>query len=61
LIGSPEQVAAKVYHLEANGVDTLLLVCGFGNLSQAQVCRSLELLAAAVIRPQQGVAISASR
>jgi alkanesulfonate monooxygenase SsuD/methylene tetrahydromethanopterin reductase-like flavin-dependent oxidoreductase (luciferase family) len=61
LIGSPEQVAAKVHHLEAIGVDTLLLVCSFGNLSHAQVCRSLELFAAAVIRPQQGVAISASR
>jgi len=30
--------------------DTLLLVCSFGSLSHAQVCRSLELFADAVIR-----------
>ena len=30
-----------------------LLVCSFGGLSHAQVCRSLELLAEAVIRPRQ--------
>jgi alkanesulfonate monooxygenase SsuD/methylene tetrahydromethanopterin reductase-like flavin-dependent oxidoreductase (luciferase family) len=49
IIGSPEQVAAKVKGLEDIGVDTLLLVCSFGNLSHAQVCRSLELFAQAVI------------
>ncbi len=49
IIGSPEQVATKVKELEAIGVDTLLLVCSFGNLSHAQVCRSLELFAQAVI------------
>src|SRR5438094_1972740 len=49
LIGSPEQIAAQVERLEAIGVDTLLLVCSFGNLSHAQVCRSLELFARAVI------------
>jgi alkanesulfonate monooxygenase SsuD/methylene tetrahydromethanopterin reductase-like flavin-dependent oxidoreductase (luciferase family) len=53
LIGSPEQVAEKVGHLEAIGVDTLLLVCSMGNLSHEQVCRSLELFAGAVIRPRQ--------
>jgi alkanesulfonate monooxygenase SsuD/methylene tetrahydromethanopterin reductase-like flavin-dependent oxidoreductase (luciferase family) len=52
LIGSPEQVAEKVDHLEAIGVDTLLLVCSFGNLSHEQVCGSLELFARAVIRPR---------
>jgi hypothetical protein len=51
----------KVHHPEAIGVDTLLLVCSFGNLSHAQVCRSLELFAAAVIRPQQAVATPVSR
>jgi alkanesulfonate monooxygenase SsuD/methylene tetrahydromethanopterin reductase-like flavin-dependent oxidoreductase (luciferase family) len=51
IIGSPEQVAAKVAALEAIGVDTLLLVCSFGNLAHAQVCRSLELFAQAVIQP----------
>ena len=56
LIGAPDQVAAKVEHLEAIGVDTLLLVCSFGNLSHAQVCRSLELFAEAVIRPRQTAA-----
>lgn len=61
LIGAPEQVAEKVAQLEAIGVDTLLLVCSFGNLSQAQVCRSLELFAQAVIRPRQTVAPAASR
>ncbi len=59
VIGSPEQVAEKVEHLEAIGVDTLLLVCSFGNLSHEQVCRSLELFAGAVIRPRQGLAASA--
>ena len=53
VIGAPDQVAAKVEHLEAIGVDTLLLVASFGNLSHAQVCRSLELFADAVIRPRQ--------
>jgi alkanesulfonate monooxygenase SsuD/methylene tetrahydromethanopterin reductase-like flavin-dependent oxidoreductase (luciferase family) len=52
LIGSPDQVATQVAELEAIGVDTLLLVCSFGNLSHAQVCRSLELFAGAVIRPR---------
>jgi len=56
LIGAPDQVAAKVAHLEAIGVDTLLLVCSFGNASHAQVCRTLELFAAAVIRPRQSAA-----
>ena len=51
LIGSPEQVAERVAHLEAIGVDTLLLVASFGNLSHEQVCRSLELFAKAVIHP----------
>ena len=53
LIGSPEQVQAQVERLEAIGVDTLLLVCSFGNLSHAQVCRSLELFARAVIQPRR--------
>ena len=53
LIGSPEQVATQVDRLEAIGVNTLLLVCSFGNLSHAQVCRSLELFARAVIHRQQ--------
>jgi alkanesulfonate monooxygenase SsuD/methylene tetrahydromethanopterin reductase-like flavin-dependent oxidoreductase (luciferase family) len=53
LIGAPDQVAAKVAHLEAAGVDSLLLVCSFGNASHAQVCRTLELFAAAVIQPRQ--------
>jgi alkanesulfonate monooxygenase SsuD/methylene tetrahydromethanopterin reductase-like flavin-dependent oxidoreductase (luciferase family) len=52
LIGSPEQVAQRVEQLEAIGVDTLLLVSSFGSLSHAQVCRSLELFADAVIRPR---------
>ncbi len=49
LIGAPEQVAEKVERLAAIGVDTLLLVCSFGALSHAQVCRSLELFATAMI------------
>jgi alkanesulfonate monooxygenase SsuD/methylene tetrahydromethanopterin reductase-like flavin-dependent oxidoreductase (luciferase family) len=53
LIGSPDQVGAKVEALEAIGVDTLLLVCSFGHLSHAQVCRSLERFAQAAIRPRQ--------
>ena len=56
LIGAPDQVAAKVEHLEAIGVDTLLLVASFGNLSHDQVCRSLELFAEAVIRPRRAAA-----
>jgi alkanesulfonate monooxygenase SsuD/methylene tetrahydromethanopterin reductase-like flavin-dependent oxidoreductase (luciferase family) len=52
IIGSPDHVAAKVKELEAIGVDTLLLVCSFGHLSHAQVCRSLELFAQAVIHPR---------
>jgi alkanesulfonate monooxygenase SsuD/methylene tetrahydromethanopterin reductase-like flavin-dependent oxidoreductase (luciferase family) len=60
LIGSPEHVAAMVDGLEGIGVDTLLLVCSFGNLSHAQVFRSLELFAQAVIRPRQPVATAAS-
>jgi alkanesulfonate monooxygenase SsuD/methylene tetrahydromethanopterin reductase-like flavin-dependent oxidoreductase (luciferase family) len=56
LIGAPDQVAAKVAHLEALGVDTLLLVCSLGNASHAQVCRTLELFAGAVIRPRQPAA-----
>jgi alkanesulfonate monooxygenase SsuD/methylene tetrahydromethanopterin reductase-like flavin-dependent oxidoreductase (luciferase family) len=56
VIGSPEQVTEKVDQLEAIGVDTLLLVCSFGNLSQEQVCRSLELFAQAVIQPRHQAA-----
>ena len=55
VIGAPEQVAEKVAHLEAIGVDTLLLVASFGHLSHAQVCRSLALFAEAVIAPRQAV------
>lgn len=55
VIGSPEQVAEQVAHLEAIGVDTLLLVCSFGTLSHEQVCRSLELFAQGVIQPRQTV------
>lgn len=55
IIGAPQQVAKKVAHLEAIGVDTLLLVASFGHLSHAQVCRSLELFADAVIAPRQTV------
>jgi alkanesulfonate monooxygenase SsuD/methylene tetrahydromethanopterin reductase-like flavin-dependent oxidoreductase (luciferase family) len=61
VIGAPDQVAAKVDHLETIGVDTLLLVCSFGNLAHEQVCRSLELFAEAVIRPRQTVVTPASR
>ena len=60
LIGAPEQVAKQVEGLEAIGVDTLLLVCSFGNLAHEQVCRSLELFADAVIRPRQAVRASHS-
>jgi len=56
VIGSPDQVAAKVAALEAIGVDTLLLVCSFGNLSHQQVSRSLERFAMAVIHPRQPAA-----
>jgi alkanesulfonate monooxygenase SsuD/methylene tetrahydromethanopterin reductase-like flavin-dependent oxidoreductase (luciferase family) len=56
LIGAPEQVAARVEGLATIGVDTLLLVCSFGNLSHEQVCRSLELFAGAVIRAPGGPA-----
>ena len=56
LIGAPEQVAAQVERLQAIGVDTLLLVCSFGNLAHEQVCRSLELFAQAVMRPRQTLA-----
>ena len=59
LIGSPDQIAAKVEHLESIGVDTLLLVCSFGSLSHEQVCRSLELFASAAIRPRQPAVTSA--
>jgi alkanesulfonate monooxygenase SsuD/methylene tetrahydromethanopterin reductase-like flavin-dependent oxidoreductase (luciferase family) len=61
LIGAPEQVAEQVAHLEAIGIDTLLLVCSFGNLTHTQVCRSLEYFSQAVIRPRQAVATAASR
>jgi len=61
LIGSPEQVAARVDALEAIGVDTLLLVSSFGNLSHVQVCRSLELFAQAAIRPREAGATAAWR
>jgi alkanesulfonate monooxygenase SsuD/methylene tetrahydromethanopterin reductase-like flavin-dependent oxidoreductase (luciferase family) len=60
LIGAPEQGAAQVAHLEEIGVDTLLLVCSFGNLTHAQVCRSLEYFAKAVIHPRQRVTVVAS-
>jgi alkanesulfonate monooxygenase SsuD/methylene tetrahydromethanopterin reductase-like flavin-dependent oxidoreductase (luciferase family) len=49
LIGAPDQVAKKVAHLKAIGVDTLLLVANFGHLAHEQVCRSLELFAGAVM------------
>jgi len=52
LIGAPDQVVEKVARLQAIGVDTLLLVCSFGGLSHAQVCRSLELFAESIIRPR---------
>jgi len=61
IIGSPEEVSAQVERLEAIGVDTLLLVCSFGNLSHAQVCRSLELFARSVIHPRRGSPPPASR
>ncbi|MGH8059911.1 MAG: hypothetical protein ACREOH_22185 [Candidatus Entotheonellia bacterium] len=61
VIGSPDQVAVKVEGLEAIGVDTLLLVCSFGNLAHEQVCRSLELFAQAVIRPRQAAVTATSR
>jgi alkanesulfonate monooxygenase SsuD/methylene tetrahydromethanopterin reductase-like flavin-dependent oxidoreductase (luciferase family) len=61
LIGAPEQVAAQVEQLETIGVDTLLLVCSFGNLAHTQVCRSLDLFAQAMIRPRQTVATAVSR
>jgi alkanesulfonate monooxygenase SsuD/methylene tetrahydromethanopterin reductase-like flavin-dependent oxidoreductase (luciferase family) len=60
LIGAPEQVAAYVAHLETIGVDTLLLVCSFGTLTHAQVCRSLEYFAQAVIHPRRIVTTAAS-
>jgi alkanesulfonate monooxygenase SsuD/methylene tetrahydromethanopterin reductase-like flavin-dependent oxidoreductase (luciferase family) len=53
LIGAPETIARRVAELEAIGVDTLLLVCSFGHLSHAQVCRSLERFGAAVIAPRR--------
>ena len=56
LIGSPEEVAAKVDELEAIGVDTLLLVASFGDLPHKKVCRSLTLFGQAAIRPRQAVA-----
>ena len=56
VIGSPEQVAEKVAHLEAIGVDTLLLVASFGDLNHAQVCRSLESFSEVIIKPRQKVA-----
>jgi len=55
LIGSPDKVAEQVDGLETIGVDTLLLVCSFGGLSHARVCRSLELFAGAAIRPRRTV------
>jgi alkanesulfonate monooxygenase SsuD/methylene tetrahydromethanopterin reductase-like flavin-dependent oxidoreductase (luciferase family) len=55
LIGAPDDVAQQVAGLEAIGVDTLLLVCSFGGLSHAQVCRSLELFAESAIRPRQTI------
>ena len=58
LIGSPREIAEQVAGLEAIGVDTLLLVCSFGGLSHAQVCRSLELFAEGAIRPRQAAARS---
>lgn len=61
MIGSPEQVAEQVETLEAIGVDTLLLVASFGNLSHRQVCRSLELFAEAAIRPRHRAATLAAR
>ncbi len=45
LIGSPDQVAEKVRHLEEMGVDTLLVLASFGTLPHEAVCRSMELFA----------------
>src|SRR5258705_4804874 len=56
LLRPPDQVSAGVQRLEAIGVDTLLLGCSFGALSHPQVCPSLELFAAAAIRPRQTAA-----
>src|SRR5262249_48789820 len=56
LIGSPERIAERVDQLEQIGVDTLLLVASFGNLSHEQVCRSLELFSEAAIRPRRAAA-----
>jgi alkanesulfonate monooxygenase SsuD/methylene tetrahydromethanopterin reductase-like flavin-dependent oxidoreductase (luciferase family) len=61
IVGSPDEVAAKVDRLEAIGVDTLLLVCSFGNLSHAQVSRSLGLFAEAAIRPRRAMAPASER
>jgi alkanesulfonate monooxygenase SsuD/methylene tetrahydromethanopterin reductase-like flavin-dependent oxidoreductase (luciferase family) len=61
LIGSPEQVAAQVAHLEAIGVDTLLLVASFGHLAHEQVCQSLERFAQAVIQPRASRLASGTR
>jgi hypothetical protein len=58
-IGALEQMAAQVTHLESIGVDTLLLVCSFGTLTHAQVCRWLEYFAQAVIRSRQMVTTAA--
>jgi alkanesulfonate monooxygenase SsuD/methylene tetrahydromethanopterin reductase-like flavin-dependent oxidoreductase (luciferase family) len=55
VIGSPDQVAEKVAQLESIGVDPLLLVASFGNLTHEQVCRSLELFSGTVIKPRQNV------
>jgi hypothetical protein len=60
LIGAPEQVATQVAHLETIGVETRLLMCRFGTLTHAQVCRSLEDFALAVIHPRQMVTTAAS-
>jgi len=61
IIGAPAEVAPKVDRLEAIGVDTLLLVCAFGDLSHARVCRSLELFAETAIRPRRAVAATPER
>jgi alkanesulfonate monooxygenase SsuD/methylene tetrahydromethanopterin reductase-like flavin-dependent oxidoreductase (luciferase family) len=61
LIGAPGEVAQQVDALEAIGVDTLLLVASFGNLSHAQVCRSLELFAHAVIHPRRAAGSALGR
>ena len=49
----PHWEPEKVDHLEAIGVDTLLLVASFGDLGHEQVCSSLELFSEAVIKPRQ--------